>query len=436
MKLNMILCLLTASLVLGQSPEELLDKGNQFFDAGDYTNAITQYEEVLKLDPTFAPAMFQLSHCYLRIGDMVKTKEYIDEAIEAEPKNEEYREEFDRINKINTMMNDGNRNMRSGQFEDAYISYELVLEKFPFFAEAAYSMGLAMMRQNDYDEAVKHFRKALELNGQHENARAAITNVAKMSFNDGNKCYKLRDLDCAVEKYMKVVSIDPGFYQAYYQIGVIAAKQGNYDEAIRNYRAALEQNPEFYKGWFAVALVQKRQGKTDEAMKSLQRVVDIHPGYAKAYGTMGEIYYDQKKYDEAASVLQTATQVDPTYDKGYLKLGMVYIELGQYENAVQSLEMATSLNPKKHQAWFLLAQSYNEVGECEKAKNAAMEATDLKRNFGGAWYEMARAEWCDGQGNKTAALNHLEKARKDRSWRRNAEYLMDKIKNPQKYQDN
>ncbi len=436
MKLKSILFLLAVSLVFSQSPEEVLEQGNQFFNNGDYNNAITQYEQVLKLDPTFAPAMFQLSHCYLRLGDMVKTKEYIDEAIEADPDNEEYREEFNRINEINTMMNDCNRNMRSGQFEDAFISYEMVLDKFPFFAEAAYSMGLAMMREKDYDEAIKHFRKALELNSQHENALAAITNVAKMSFNDGNKCYKLRDLDCAIEKYLKVVEIDPGFYQAYYQLGVIAAKQGNYDEAISKYRAALEKNPEFYKGWFAVALVQKRQGDVDGAMESLQKVVDIHPGYAKAYGTMGEIYYDQKKYDEAASVLQTAIQVDPSCDKGYLTLGMVYIELNEYDKAVQNLELATSLNPKKHQAWFLLAQSYNEVNECEKAKNAALEATDLKRNFGGAWYEMARAEWCNGQGNKTAALNHLEKARKDRTWRRSAEYLMDKIKNPQKYQDN
>ncbi len=51
------------------------------------------------------------------------------------------------------------------------------------------------------------------------------------------------------------------------------------------------------------------------------------------------------------------------------------------------------------------------------------------------WYELGIAEWCNGKGNKTAALNALEKAREDRSWRQMAEYEIDKIKNPAKYEE-
>ena len=58
---------------------------------------------------------------------------------------------------------------------------------------------------------------------------------------------------------------------------------------------------------------------------------------------------------------------------------------------------------------------------------------DRKKNFGGGWYELGIAEWCKGDGNKTVALNSLEKARNDRSWRKMAEYEMDKINNPHKY---
>ena len=151
---------------------------------------------------------------------------------------------------------------------------------------------------------------------------------------------------------------------------------------------------------------------------------------------MGDIYISQKKYDEAISVLTTATQVDPTYSNGYLKLGISYLEISEFASAQTSLEMATSLDEKDDQAWFLLAQASNELNDCTRGKEAAISATDLKPRFGGGWYEMARAEWCDGQGNKTAALNHLEKARTDRAWRKSAEYLMDKIKNPHKYEDN
>jgi hypothetical protein len=45
------------------------------------------------------------------------------------------------------------------------------------------------------------------------------------------------------------------------------------------------------------------------------------------------------------------------------------------------------------------------------------------------------AEWCGGKGNKTGAVNAFEKARNDRSWRKMAEYEIDKVKNPQKYEN-
>ena len=82
-----------------------------------------------------------------------------------------------------------------------------------------------------------------------------------------------------------------------------------------------------------------------------------------------------------------------------------------------------------------LASVHNKLKNCDLAKEASREATDRKKRFGAGWYELGVAEWCNGKGNKTAALNALGKARDDRSWRQMAEYEMDKIKNPSKYEE-
>jgi len=81
----------------------------------------------------------------------------------------------------------------------------------------------------------------------------------------------------------------------------------------------------------------------------------------------------------------------------------------------------------------LLAQSENASGDCDNAKEAARSALDVKSNYAPAYYELGVAEVC--LGNKTAALASFENARKDRSWRKNAEYEIDKIKNPEKYKN-
>ncbi len=150
---------------------------------------------------------------------------------------------------------------------------------------------------------------------------------------------------------------------------------------------------------------------------------------------MGDIYIKGRNYEMAIEVLNTAIAVQPNYSKPFISLGMVYMELDSLEMAKIHLEKGTSLDPKNGGAWVRLASVHNQLKDCESARIAAREATDRKKRFGAGWYELGIAEWCNGKGNKTAALNALEKAREDRSWRQMAEYEIDKIKNPAKYEE-
>ena len=421
------------SLLSAQTPDVLLQNGLDMFNNGDLEGAQAALEDALQFDPTFAPAMIALSKVHLHNGDMQKTQEYIRKAIDAEPENQDYREEFERLNEINTLMADGQRNMQTGNLSAAYESYRIVLEKFPFFAEAAYSMGLVKFREQDFDEAVENFKKTLELNHFHENARAAIENVAKNKFNEGNNSYKRRDLEGALAAYMEVLKIDESFYQAHYQIGVIQAKMGDRTTAINHYQKALDIAPDFYKGYYAMALSQKANSDMQGALSSLESAIKIHPGYDKAYGAMGDIYIEDKNYEKAIVILNTSIQVNPQYTKGYLSLGIAYSDQEKYDLAQPPLEMATSLDPKSYKGWYNLAVVYNKLGDCENAKRAARKTTDLKAVFGGGWLELGVAEWCGGKGSKRAAENALEKARNDRTWRKSAEYELDKVRNPKKY---
>ena len=422
------------SLLSAQTPDVLLQNGLDMFNNGDLEGAQAALEDALQFDPTFAPAMIALSKVHLHNGDMQKTQEYIRKAIDAEPENQDYREEFERLNEINTLMADGQRNMQTGNLSAAYESYRIVLEKFPFFAEAAYSMGLVKFREQDFDEAVENFKKTLELNHFHENARAAIENVAKNKFNEGNNSYKRRDLEGALAAYMEVLKIDESFYQAHYQIGVIQAKMGDRTTAINHYQKALDIAPDFYKGYYAMALSQKANSDMQGALSSLESAIKIHPGYDKAYVAMGDIYIEDKNYEKAIAILNTSIQVNPQYTKGYLSLGIAYSDQEKYDLAQPPLEMATSLDPKSYMGWYRLAVVYNAQGDCENAKRAAYKTTDLKAVFGGGWLELGGAEWCGGKGSKRAAENALEKARNDRTWRKSAEYELDKVRNPKKYQ--
>lgn len=427
--------MLVIGAVLAQSPDELFNSAQASLDAGNISEAESGFNAAKDIDETFAPAIIGLARVSIRKGDLPKSKEYYLEAIELEPENQDFRAEYEKMGELNTLMSKGNRSMKNGDADQAFESFRVAYNKFPHYPESVFNMGLTHFRKKEFSDAVGYFHKTLEIFPDHKTASAAIRNVAKNYFNSGNQSYKRGDLEGALSSYNEVLKVDESFFQAHYQIGVIQSKMGDKDAAVTSYEKALAVNPKFYKGFFALGLAKSSMNDADGAIAALESAVDIHPGYDKAYGAMGDIYINAKNFGKAKQVLTMAITVNPNYAKGYANLGVVNGEEQDWEQAVSNLEMAVALNERDAMSFFRLAGAQNTLGNCDGAKTAARSSTELKQRFGGAWFELGMAEWCGGKGNKTAALNAFEKARNDRAWRKMAEYEMDKVKNPQKYEN-
>jgi len=431
----MVVLLMGLSVANDAVPEDLYAKGLEALEASDWDAADSFFKAALELNADFAPAMVQLAKVSVRNGDMNQTKDYLRQAIEADPENEEYRTEYDQLNEINKFMSQGARELDAGEFENAFASYSQVYEKYPYMTEAIYSLGVVKMRENDFSVAVEFFNKALVVNNGHEKTQKALKGVAGNMFNEGNNYYRRRDYNNALDYYNKVVGIDNTFYQAHYQIGAVETRLKNNRGAIKGYAKAVEAKPDFYQGWYGLGIAKRSDGNDQGALVAFQKAIDLNPDYAKAYCAMGDIYYKTSKFAKAKSSCQQAIQVDGSYAKPYITLATINIDNKEYDQALVNLELATALDRKDSKAWLKIAQVHNIQGNCDGAKRAARKSLDLSGKSGGAWLELGVAEYCGGSGNKTAALNALEKARGDRTWKTYAEYEMDKIRNPHRYQN-
>ena len=430
--------LLTASIIImgivfAQSPDELYNSAKSNLESGDLLKAENELKSAVDMDPSFAPAYATLAIVAMRMGNLEKSKSYLNDAIEADPENKEFRQEFERYNELNTLMGTGNRSMKNGDIDNALETFRIAYEKFPQYPESVFRMGVTHLRNKEYSESLKYFNSTIKINPDHANALKAIQNVARSYFNNGNKLYKRGDLEGALTAYDEVLKVDEFYYLAHFQIGMIQNKMGNKEKAIETFNKAIEINPQFFKAHFSLGLAKASMNDFDGALVAYQSAVDINPSYDKAYGAMGTIYIQQKDYEKAKQVLKMATTVNPQYSKGYSTLGKIYIDEKAWNQAIASLEMAVALNERDATSYFRLSTAHNMNGDCKSALDAARRSTDLKNRFGGAWFELGVAEWCNGSGNKAGALNAFEKARNDRSWRQMAEYEIDKIKNPQKY---
>ncbi|CAN2042389.1 protein O-GlcNAc transferase [Candidatus Magnetomoraceae bacterium gMMP-15] len=118
------------------------------------------------------------------------------------------------------------------------ISYE------PCTAIFHYNLGLAFQAQNRFEDALKHFQKALDLKPDYAEARE---NLAIAHNNFGIKLKKQKKIEDALKHYQKALKLRPDFAEIYNNIATAFQNQGYLNSAIKYYKKAISLFPEFIK---------------------------------------------------------------------------------------------------------------------------------------------------------------------------------------------
>ena len=164
-----------------------------------------------------------------------------------------------------------------GQVDEAIAHYRKALEIKPNFAEAHDNLGLALAGRGQVDEAIAHYRKALEIKPDR----------AEAHYNLGDALAGRGQVDEAIAHFRKALEIKPDFAEAHYNLGVALAGRGQVDEAIAHYRKALEIKPDFAEAHNNLGTVLGQRGRFDEAIAHFQRALEIKPDFAEAHNNLG-----------------------------------------------------------------------------------------------------------------------------------------------------
>ena len=241
------------------------------------------------------------------------------------------------------------------------------LELDATLAEPHAALGLVMYTyQWDWKGAEKEFRRAIELNpdnpttyhwyclclrgqGKFEEALSEIKRAQELDplsliivTNVGEVLYYLRHDDLAIEQFKKVLELDPTFSLAHMDLGVLYARQSNYDEAIRELQEVRQligtNNP---YGMGNLGYVYARGGKEDEAVKTLNQLIELSKkGYAlsvqiacvyaglghkdKAFEWIGKGYSERNPYmrDLKTAFVWDDLRSDSRYSAMLKKIGL------------------------------------------------------------------------------------------------------------------
>jgi len=102
----------------------------------------------------------------------------------------------------------------------------------------------------------------------------------------------LRWLD-AMQSYRQAAELDPGWFEAQYNYGVVAYRLRNYNQSLAAYEMALAIQPDSAGARYNFALALEAAGYVPDAVNELEKIVAANPNEVRAHLALGNLYAQQ-----------------------------------------------------------------------------------------------------------------------------------------------
>ena len=191
-----------------------------------------------------------------------------------------------------------------------------------------YNVGLFHLNQNEIDEAIRYFVKALSLNTRYH-----------LAWNALGLAHSLKgDLEESVKAFQKCLEIDPQFTEARNNLGTVYQEMNALDKAEAEFRRALEDpiyaNREL--PYYNLARLYVLQDRLDEALQSARMALQSQPRLAMAHNLQGVILEKRDRLEEAVAAYEQAVRIVPDDILFNYNLGVAYFKNEDYAKAKEA----------------------------------------------------------------------------------------------------
>ncbi len=191
----------------------------------------------------------------------------------------------------------------AGRFAEALPVYSELCARVPQDAEVWYLSGAVHERLGQRSEAIAAMRQALSMRPRQTEWLNYLGTLLEL----GN------DLPGAEECYRKTLDSDPDHAQARYNLGNVLNKRNRHEEALDHLRVAARVFPNDYRVHFALGVSLKACGDLGGAIAAQRRAVALNPGYADAQNVLGVALQEAGERSAAMHCYEAALRADPRH---------------------------------------------------------------------------------------------------------------------------
>ncbi len=203
---------------------------------------------------------------------------------------------------------------------------------------------------------------------------------AKEAYDAALKLIQAAQYEQALQPLKQAISLQPDYFHAYNDLGVVYMKLNQLDKATDALRRAIKINDRIYFPQLNLAVVFNKLGKHKEAAERLTKLESSHPNLGlKVYVPLVEALMGAEQWAPAENALRRGLALEGI-DKVDLKikLGMVLIKQNKADKAIPVLQEATEAEPANALAHFNLGTAFLETGNLDQAEISLRRAYEIK----------------------------------------------------------
>ena len=258
---------------------EIVHKGNSLNALGHYEEAISCYEEVIRLLPTSATVWHNKGNSLHAIGRYQEAISSYDKAIDIDAT-------------IAATWNNKGLSLRAiKEYQGALNCYDKALALDQAYLPAWNNKAALIGKAGRFDQAIALLETALTLDAR---CVPAWTNKA-------NYLSDLSRFQQALDCYETALAIAPNHAEAWYGMATTLDAMGKHGEANDAYERALSINPRYTDAWNNKGITLNRVGLHAEAANCYKRAIELEP-------MSPDLWYNKALTEEMAGLCNEALE--------------------------------------------------------------------------------------------------------------------------------
>jgi tetratricopeptide (TPR) repeat protein len=149
--------------------------------------------------------------------------------------------------------------------------------------------------------------------------------------------------DEALAHFRRAVELQPGYAKAQYNLGAALRETGQVDEAIVHLQRAVDIDPHYVEAHNSLARALDQRGQVDGAMAHLERSLKLNPDQAEAHNNLANVLWHKGRLRDAAAEYEKALALHPDYAAAHFNLGEVLRETGETREAIAHYRRALEI---------------------------------------------------------------------------------------------